>query len=88
MCGLCHTEIDRTGIYNVDGAFLAGGMRVGDYPHGFSVSRNLTSDVETGLVQCATRRPSAGPGAQSVRDVMGAFSQLHERRRDGDRNLP
>jgi mono/diheme cytochrome c family protein len=49
MCGLCHTQIDRTGIYNVDEAFLAGGMRVGYYPHGFSVSRNLTSDVETGL---------------------------------------
>ena len=48
MCGLCHTVIDRTGIYNVDGAFLAGGMRVGYYPHGYSVSRNLTSDVETG----------------------------------------
>jgi mono/diheme cytochrome c family protein len=51
MCGLCHTQIDRTGIYNVDGAFLAGGMRVGYYPHGYSVSRNLTSDVETGLGQ-------------------------------------
>jgi mono/diheme cytochrome c family protein len=49
VCGLCHTQIDRTGIYNVDGAFLAGGMRVGYYPHGYSVSRNLTSDVETGL---------------------------------------
>jgi len=49
MCGLCHTQIDRSGIYNVDGAFLAGGMRVGYYPHGYSVSRNLTSDVETGL---------------------------------------
>jgi mono/diheme cytochrome c family protein len=49
ICGLCHTQIDRTGIYNVDGAFLAGGMRVGDYPHGYSVSRNLTSDPQTGL---------------------------------------
>ncbi len=49
MCGLCHTVIDRTGIYDADGAFLAGGMRVGYYPHGYSVSRNLTSDVETGL---------------------------------------
>ena len=51
VCGLCHTQIDRTGIYNVDGAFLAGGMRVGYYPHGYSVSRNLTSDTETGLGQ-------------------------------------
>jgi mono/diheme cytochrome c family protein len=49
MCGLCHTQINRTGIYNTDGAFLAGGMRVGYYPHGYSVSRNLTSEVETGL---------------------------------------
>jgi len=49
LCGLCHTQIDRTGIYNVDGAFLAGGMRVGYYPHGYSVSRNLTSDPDTGL---------------------------------------
>ncbi len=49
VCGLCHTQIDRTGIYNVDGAFLAGGMRVGYYPHGYSVSRNLSSDSETGL---------------------------------------
>ena len=51
VCGLCHTQIDRTGIYNVDGAFLAGGMRVGYYPHGYSVSSNLTSDAETGLGQ-------------------------------------
>lgn len=49
LCGLCHTQIDRTGIYNVDGAFLAGGMRIGSYPHGYSVSRNLTSDPDTGL---------------------------------------
>jgi mono/diheme cytochrome c family protein len=49
ICGLCHTQIDRSGIYNVDGADLAGGMRVGYYPHGYSVSANLTSDVETGL---------------------------------------
>jgi mono/diheme cytochrome c family protein len=49
LCGLCHTQIDRSGIYNVDDAFLAGGMRVGYYPHGYSVSRNLTSDPETGL---------------------------------------
>jgi mono/diheme cytochrome c family protein len=61
MCGLCHTVIDRTGIYNVDGAFLAGGMRVGYYPHGYSVSRNLTSDLETGL------------GRRSVRQIVSAL---------------
>ena len=42
---------DHTGIYNVDEAFLGGGMRVGYYPHGYSVSSNLTSDPETGLGQ-------------------------------------
>ncbi len=49
ICGLCHTTIDRTGIYRADDAYLAGGMRVGAYPHGVLVSRNLTSDLETGL---------------------------------------
>jgi mono/diheme cytochrome c family protein len=49
MCGLCHTQIDRTGIYREEGWFLAGGMRVAAGAHGFFVSRNLTSDVETGI---------------------------------------
>jgi mono/diheme cytochrome c family protein len=49
MCGLCHTMINRTGIYRGDDAYLAGGMRVGAYPHGVFVARNLTSDPETGL---------------------------------------
>ena len=48
ICGLCHTMIDRTGIYR-DDRYLAGGMRIGAYPHGMLVSRNLTSDAETGL---------------------------------------
>src|SRR5260370_32167148 len=48
MCGLCHTQIDRTGIYR-DDRYLAGGMRVTAYPHAVFVSYNLTSDVETGL---------------------------------------
>jgi mono/diheme cytochrome c family protein len=61
MCGLCHTQIERSGIYNVDGADLAGGMRVGYYPHGYSVSRNLTSDVETGL------------GGRSVSEIVSAL---------------
>jgi mono/diheme cytochrome c family protein len=61
MCGLCHTQIDRCGIYNVDGADLAGGMRVGYYPHGYSVSRNLTSDAETGL------------GGRSVSEIVSAL---------------
>jgi mono/diheme cytochrome c family protein len=49
MCGLCHTQINRTGIYRGDDFYLAGGMRVGAYPHGVFVSRNLTSDDETGV---------------------------------------
>jgi mono/diheme cytochrome c family protein len=48
MCGLCHTQINRTGIYR-DDYYLAGGMRIEAYPHGVFVSRNLTSDPETGL---------------------------------------
>jgi mono/diheme cytochrome c family protein len=49
MCGLCHTQIDRTGIYRGDDFYLAGGMRVVAYPHGVFVSRNLTSDDATGI---------------------------------------
>jgi mono/diheme cytochrome c family protein len=49
MCGLCHTQINRTGIYRGDDFYLAGGMRVGAYPHGVFVSRNLTSDDATGV---------------------------------------
>ncbi|HEV2752167.1 MAG TPA: c-type cytochrome [Gemmatimonadales bacterium] len=49
MCGLCHTTINRTGIYRADDFYLAGGMRVGIYPHGMYVSRNLTSDRASGV---------------------------------------
>jgi mono/diheme cytochrome c family protein len=49
MCGLCHTMIDRTGIYRGDDFYLAGGMRVGVWPHGTLVSRNLTGDSATGI---------------------------------------
>jgi mono/diheme cytochrome c family protein len=49
MCGLCHTPIDRSGIYRGDDFYLAGGMRVEAYPHAVIVSSNLTSDPETGL---------------------------------------
>jgi mono/diheme cytochrome c family protein len=48
MCGLCHTEVDPSLIYRED-RYLAGGMRVGAYPQGLFITRNLTSDVETGL---------------------------------------
>jgi len=49
MCALCHTHIDPIGIYRDDGYALAGGMRVGAWPHPTFLSRNLTSDVETGI---------------------------------------
>jgi len=49
ICGLCHTMIDAMGIYRTDDRYLAGGMRVVAYPHGVLVSRNLTSDADTGL---------------------------------------
>ncbi len=49
MCGLCHTQVDRAGIYRVDDAYLAGGMRVGAYPQGVLVSRNITGHLDAGL---------------------------------------
>jgi mono/diheme cytochrome c family protein len=49
ICGLCHTQINRTGIYRGDDFYLAGGMRVVAYPHGVFITSNLTSDNETGL---------------------------------------
>ncbi len=50
MCGLCHTEVNPRGIYRED-HYLAGGMRVGAYPQGIFISRNLTPDDATGLGQ-------------------------------------
>ncbi len=41
-------EVDPGGIYRED-RYLAGGMRVGALPQGVFVSRNLTSDPDTGL---------------------------------------
>ncbi len=49
MCGICHTQTNPIGIYRGDDFYLAGGMRVGAYPHAVYVSRNLTPDKETGL---------------------------------------
>ena len=42
MCGICHTQTNPTGIYRGDDYYLAGGMRVGVYPHAVYISRNLT----------------------------------------------
>lgn len=49
MCGLCHTQINPSGIYRGDDYYLAGGMRVDAYPQGVFVTRNLTGDTATGL---------------------------------------
>jgi len=49
MCGICHTEVNRMGIYRGDTHYLAGGQIVKMYPHGNYFTRNLTSDPETGL---------------------------------------
>jgi mono/diheme cytochrome c family protein len=49
MCGLCHTQVNRDLVYSGDEYYLAGGMGIPAYPHGVYVSRNLTSDLETGL---------------------------------------
>ncbi len=50
MCGLCHTQIeDQALIYSGDSYYLAGGMGIPAGPQGTFVSRNLTSDPETGL---------------------------------------
>ncbi len=48
MCGLCHTEVSPHGVYRED-RYLAGGMRVGAFPQGVFISRNLTPDADTGL---------------------------------------
>jgi len=56
MCGLCHTQINATGIYRGDDYYLAGGMGIPAYPHGVFVSRNLTSDPETGLGNWTTEQ--------------------------------
>jgi mono/diheme cytochrome c family protein len=59
ICGLCHTMVSATGIYRGDDRYLGGGMRVGAYPHGMLVSRNLTSDAETGLGRWSDARIAA-----------------------------
>jgi mono/diheme cytochrome c family protein len=60
MCGLCHTQIEPSGIYD-EQHYLAGGMRVGLYPHGFHITRNLTSDPETGV------------GGKSIEQIVSAL---------------
>lgn len=49
MCGLCHTQINADMIYSGDEYYLAGGMAIQAYPQDTFVSRNLTSDSNTGL---------------------------------------
>jgi mono/diheme cytochrome c family protein len=75
MCGLCHTQIDRTGIYRADDFYLAGGMRVEAYPHGVLVSRNLTSDptglgnMSEGQIVNALQNGRAPDGVLNVYDM-------------------
>lgn len=49
MCGLCHTQVNEDMIYSGDDYYMAGGMAIPANPQGTFVSRNLTSDSETGL---------------------------------------
>src|SRR4030095_16710249 len=72
MCGLCHTQINPTGIYRGDDFYLAGGMRVGAYPQGVFVSRNLTGDPETGL-----GRWSEAEIATAIREGRAGGRALH-----------
>ncbi len=65
MCGLCHSEVDSGGVYR-DDRYLAGGMRAGALPQGVFISRNLTSDPETGLGLA-----SAAQIADAIRDGHG-----------------
>ena len=67
--GLCHTEIDEGGVYR-DDRYLAGGMRVGALPQGVFVSRNLTSDPDTGL-----GRASVSEIADAIRNGRGLDGQ-------------
>ena len=48
MCTLCHTPIDEN-RRAIDGAYLAGGLRMTVPPFGTFTAYNLTSDKETGL---------------------------------------
>jgi mono/diheme cytochrome c family protein len=48
-CGLCHNQLNSTGIYRTDEAYLAGGQRALVYPQAVFVGSNLTSDPETGV---------------------------------------
>ncbi len=70
MCGLCHTELDPAMIYR-DDRYLAGGMRVGAYPQGTFITRNLTSDPDTGL-----GRWSEAEIARAIRDGVAKDGRL------------
>ncbi|MBI5111073.1 MAG: c-type cytochrome [Rhodovulum sp.] len=71
LCGLCHTEVSRIGIYR-DDRYLAGGIRVTAHPQGVFVSRNLTPDDETGL-----GRWSEAEIARAIRDGRTASGLLN-----------
>jgi mono/diheme cytochrome c family protein len=80
ICGLCHTQIDASGIYRADDSYLAGGMRVGAYPHASLVSRNITSDPATGVgswseaqIVAALREGRSGGRVLTVMDMPWAY---------------
>lgn len=48
-CGLCHTPTNITGAYRGNDRWLSGGMWTRANPYGVYLTRNLTSDLETGI---------------------------------------
>ena len=91
MCGLCHTQINSTGIYRSDDAYLGGGQRVIAYPHGAFVTSNLTPDPEIGIgrwsdeeIAAATREGRAPDRTLSLWTCRGTFFSITGRRRPGD----
>ncbi|HNB50617.1 MAG TPA: c-type cytochrome [Anaerolineales bacterium] len=72
MCGLCHTQVSANMIYSADEYYLAGGMAVPAYPQGTFISRNLTSDKETGLGNWTVEQV-----ASAIRDGKGKDRNLN-----------
>lgn len=72
MCGLCHTQVNAGMIYSADEYYLAGGMAVPAYPQGIFISRNLTSDKETGLGNWTVEQV-----ATAIRDGKGKDRNLN-----------
>ena len=86
MCGLCHTMIDRSGIYRGDDYYLAGGMRCGGVsswcprqPQSHIRYRNWPRQLErVSNRQCAAERSCRGPRVEYVRHAVDLLAQLAE----------